>query len=89
MSPLVFVLVACNVVFLGLVAYIVVRGVPDRFVTYFLFGEYFAAMVPISVVGIIEPQIIEAVIVILLMNIVLLIVLGLCPNYFRRSRIKD
>ncbi len=84
MSPLVFVLGACNAAFLGLVIYIVIRGVPDRFVTYFLLSEYFAAMVPISIIGILLPQTIEPVIVILLMNIALLIVLGLLPSYFRR-----
>jgi len=82
-SPLVIVVLACNAVFLGLVLCIVVRGVRDRFVSYFLFGEYLAAMVPISIIGIIEPRTLEAVIAILLMNIMLLILLGLVPSYFR------
>jgi hypothetical protein len=83
--PLLFVLGACNATFVGLVIYIVVRGVPDKFVNYFLFGEYLAAMLPISFIAVLEPQILEPVIVILLMNIVLLIVLGLVPSYFRRK----
>ena len=78
---LLFVLVICNFVFLGLVAFIVVRGVRDRFVTYFLVGEYFVAMLPISIIAILEPRTLEPVIVILLMNIVLLIGLGVLPRY--------
>jgi hypothetical protein len=78
---LLFVLVVCNLVFLGLVAFIVVRGVRDRFVTYFLVGEYFVAMLPISIIAILEPRTLEPVIVILLMNIVLLIALGVLPRY--------
>jgi hypothetical protein len=85
MTSLLFALGACNAVFLGLVVFIVVRGVQDKFVTYFLFGEYFAAMLPISVIGILEPQILEPIIVILFMNIILLILLGLLPSYFRRK----
>jgi hypothetical protein len=79
------VLGACNAAFLGLVLYIVMRGSPDRFVAYFLFGEYFGAMVPISIIAILEPQTLGPIIVVLLINIALLITLGLLPNYFRRS----
>ena len=56
MLQLLVALGACNAVFLGLVLYIVVRGVSDRFVAYFLFGEYFAAMLPISMIGTLEPN---------------------------------
>ena len=62
-----------------------VMGGRDRFVSYFLFGEYLAAMVPISIIGILEPQTLQAVIAILPMNIILLITLGLVPSYFRRK----
>ena len=72
--------------FLGLVIFIVLSGVQDKFVTYFLFGEYFAAMLPISIIGVLEPQILEPIIVVLLINIILLILLGLLPNYFRRKQ---
>jgi len=85
MLPLLVALGACNAAFLGLVLYIVVRGVPDRFVAYFLFGEYFAAMVPISVIAILEPQTLGPIIVILVINVVLLVMLGVLPKYFRRN----
>ena len=62
-----------------------VRGVPDRFVAYFLFGEYFAAMVPISIIAILEPQTLGPIIIILVINIVLLVTLGVLPKYFRRN----
>ena len=85
MSPLLAVLGACNAAFLGLVLYIVLRGVSDKFVAYFLFGEYFAAMAPISIIAILEPQTLGPVIVILVINIILLILLGVLPKYFRRT----
>jgi len=53
---LLFVILGCNIAFSGLAAYIVVREVPGKFVTYFLFGEYLAAMFPISIVAVLEPQ---------------------------------
>ena len=83
--PLLFVLVAINLAFLGLVAHVVIRGVQDKFVTYFLVGEYLAAMLPISLIAILEPQTTEPVIVILLMNVALLVGLGVLPSYFRRK----
>ena len=86
MNPLLFTLAACNATFLGLIVLIVVRGVSDRFVVYFLFGEYLAAMLPISIIGVLEPQTLGPIIVILLLNIALLIVLGVLPSYFRRGR---
>jgi len=85
MLPLLVALGACNAAFLGLVLYIVVRGVSDRFVAYFLFAEYFAAMVPISIIAILEPQTLGPIIAILLINIGLLIMLGVLPKYFRRN----
>ena len=84
-SPL-LVLGGCNAAFLALVLYIVVvQKVQDKFVAYFLFGEYLAAMVPISVIGILAPQTLAPVIVILLLNILLLVGLGILPRYFRRK----
>ncbi len=85
MLPLLVVLGVCNALFFGLVVYIVMRGVPDRFVAYFLFGEYFAAMVPISIIGILEPQILAPIIAVLFINIAFLIILGVLPRYFRRN----
>jgi len=85
MTALLLIVAACNATFLGLVILIVVRGVPDRFVTYFLIGEYLAAMLPISIIGVLEPQTLGPIIVILLLNIALLIVLGVLPSYFRRK----
>ena len=85
MLPLLIALGACNAAFLGLVLYIVVRGVPDRFVAYFLFGEYFAAMLPISIIAILERQTLGPIIVILVINVVLLVMLGVLPKYFRRN----
>jgi len=79
------VLGACNALFLGLVLYIVARGVPDRFVVYFLFGEYFAAMLPISIIAVLEPQTLEPIILVLAINIALLIILAVLPSYFRRG----
>jgi len=83
MISLLFVLGACNAAFLVLVIYIVLRGVRDKFVTYFLFGEYLAAMLPISIIGLLEPKVLEPIIIILLMNIILLIMLGVLPSYLR------
>jgi hypothetical protein len=85
MLPLLVALGACNAAFSGLVLYIVVRGVSDRFVAHFLFAEYFAAMVPISIIAILEPQTLGPIIAILLINIGLLIMLGVLPKYFRRN----
>jgi len=86
MQTLLLAVGACNALFLGLIILIVVRGVQDRFVVYFLFGEYLAAMLPISIIGILEPQVLGPVIVILLLNIALLILLGVLPSYFRRRQ---
>jgi hypothetical protein len=64
----------------------VVRRVRDRFVTYFLVGEYLVAMRPISIITIPEPQTLGSVIVILLTNIAVPIGLGLLPaTSYRKS----
>jgi hypothetical protein len=75
----------CNAVFLGLVAYVILRGVSDKFVSYFLIGEYFVAMVPLTIIAILEPQTTVPIVAVFLIHIALLIILGVLPRYFRTS----
>jgi hypothetical protein len=79
-------LLGCNVLFLALVVLIVSRGVSDKYVTYFLFGEYLVAMVPLTVIAILEPQTIGPIIAVFLIHIALLIILGVIPPTLQKRR---
>ncbi len=79
------VLVACNVAFLLTVSYLFFTRMIDRFVKYFLVGEYLIAMVPLSVIGILMQQTTLPIILIFLIHISLLFILGVIPNYFQRK----
>jgi hypothetical protein len=61
---------------IALVAYVVKLGISDKFVTYFLFGEYLVAMVPLTIIAILEPNTTIPIVAVFLIHIVLLIILG-------------
>jgi hypothetical protein len=78
-------LAACNITFLALVAYVVKLGISDKFVTYFLFGEYLVAMVPLTIIAILEPNTTIPIVAVFLIHIVLLIILGVAPKLLRAN----
>ncbi len=79
-------LVACNVAFLVTVSYLFFTRMIDRFVKYFLVGEYLIAMVPLSAIGILMQHATLPIVLIFLIHISLLFILGVIPNYFQRKR---
>jgi hypothetical protein len=78
-------LVACNVTFLVTISYIFFTRMIDRFVKYFLVGEYLIAMIPLSIIGILMQQTTLPIVLIFLIHISLLFILGVVLNYFQRK----
>jgi len=78
-------LLACNAVFLLTVFYLFFTRVMDRFVKYFLVGEYLVAMFPLTVIGTLLQQTTMPIVLIFLIHISLLFILGVIPKYFPRK----
>jgi hypothetical protein len=78
-------LVACNAAFVLTIAYLFLTRMMDKFVKYFLVGEYLVAMVPLSAIGILLQQTTMPIVLIFLIHIGLLFILGVIPNYFQRK----
>jgi hypothetical protein len=78
-------LVACNLAFLVAISYLFFTRAIDRFVKYFLVGEYLIAMVPLTIIGILVQQTALPIVLILPIHITLLFGLVVIPNYFPRK----
>ena len=72
-------LLACNIAFLTLVVFICTR-ISDRYVWYFLIGEYLVAMLPLSVIAVLSSQTMKPIIAVFLIHIALLVILGVVPG---------
>jgi uncharacterized protein with PQ loop repeat len=76
-------LIVCNLAFLGTVFYLFHTRIFDKFVRYFLLGEYLVAMVPLTAIGILLRQTALPILLIFLIHLALLFLLGIIPNFFR------
>ena len=84
-TPELMALAACNVIFLGTVSYLFATRKMDKFVKYFLIGEYMVAMVPLSIIGVLSENTTLPIVLIFVIHISLLFLLGVIPNYFPRK----